>query len=705
MIYYDRNEERTGVQESSPYNERIDLQCDFVMVYGFGNLKERARAWKKRGYVVHLMTGVSWGEYQDYLYGKFDGVDHHDEGQLCRDGRDRSHGIDIPYMVPSISFAHYLAENLKTAVDAGVEAIHLEEPEFWADTGYSDAFKREWEIFYKEPWQDPRASADGQYRASKLKQYLYTRTLDHLCSELKEYALKKYGRMLRFYVPTHSLVNYTQWRIVSPESALVDLPCIDGYIAQVWTGTARSANTYRGVVRERTFESAFLEYGIMQELVRGSGRKMWYLADPIEDDANHTWKDYRENYYRTVTASLFHPEVFSYEVAPWPQRVMCGTYPTEDGSGREGIPPEYATNLLTVQHQLRDMKQEDVCWETHNPEIGLLLADSSMYQRIYPDDDPFFLEAGSGLWNSFFGLALPLLKRGACVRPVQLDNVGRYSGYLNAYRVLVLSYEFIKPSSPALHYALSQWVHEGGTLIYVGDGSDSFHKVREWWNDGAQTYDTPAAHLFDVLGIGRTPADGVYQVGAGRILVLNTHPMFFAKDAACSDSYAEKCRDVMAQSGIDWTPSPVMVLSRGPYTITAVMDETADSAPYVLHGSYMNLYDHNLSVVTDPVLEAGSVGLWMNMKKVDRTCGADVYAASGRISSPRVGQRSLDFKLTSPSGITAAVRLYTRRPPKNVEALCGREPLETHWSYDAASDTTLVNFAGSPAGVTVRVRF
>ena len=28
MKLYDRREERTGVQESSPYNERIDLQCD-----------------------------------------------------------------------------------------------------------------------------------------------------------------------------------------------------------------------------------------------------------------------------------------------------------------------------------------------------------------------------------------------------------------------------------------------------------------------------------------------------------------------------------------------------------------------------------------------------------------------------------------------------------------------------------------------------
>ena len=190
-IHYDRTEERTGVQEIQDYRPEFDVQCDFVMVYGFHNLEQRIQHYKERGYIVHLMTGVSWGEYQDYLYGKFDGVDHHDEGQVNHDGNEINHGKDVPYMVPSVSFAYYLANNLKKAVDAGVEAIHLEEPEFWVNAGYSEAFKREWQIYYKEPWQRPDATAEAQYRASKLKRYLYTRTLDRLCSELKEYAIGK----------------------------------------------------------------------------------------------------------------------------------------------------------------------------------------------------------------------------------------------------------------------------------------------------------------------------------------------------------------------------------------------------------------------------------------------------------------------------------------------------------------------------------
>ena len=39
MKEYDRRQERTGVQESADYGTSWDVQSDFVMVYGFHNLK------------------------------------------------------------------------------------------------------------------------------------------------------------------------------------------------------------------------------------------------------------------------------------------------------------------------------------------------------------------------------------------------------------------------------------------------------------------------------------------------------------------------------------------------------------------------------------------------------------------------------------------------------------------------------------------
>lgn len=726
MKEYDRKEERTGVQEQADFDTIFDVQSDFVMVYGFHNLKERVKKWKKRGYVIHLMTGVSWGEYKDYLYGEYDGIDHHDEGQMGKD-HDFSHGVDVPYMVPSNSFAHYLSDGLKYAVDCGVEAIHLEEPEFWVYAGYSDAFKREWSIYYKEPWVDPQSSCDAQYRASKLKQYLYTRTLDRLCSELKEYAMVKYGRLLRFYVPTHSLINYTQWKIVSPESALIDLPTVDGYIAQIWTGTARTENYYRGVRKERTFETAFLEYGIMQELVRGTGRRMWYLADPIEDNPRHTWVDYRKNYYRTVVASLFHPEISDYEVSPWPARVMRGKHQPDDDAMESGqreldewianggdrsdfkpsqdsavvIPPEYKTNLLSVMHTLRDMAdQQDHEWLTKTTDVGILLADSAMFQRICPEPNGDV----SDEFSSFYGLALPLLKAGIAVRPIQLDNIRRFAGYLNAYKTLILSYEFMKPSAPDIHQVIVGWVKNGGLLVYCGDGSDPFNHVREWWNSGLNTYENPAEHLFESLGLGRKPADGTYAVGIGKVMIIAKAPHTFAQKDTLSDAYRDQVCALLRNNGIEIDTSSKLIMRRGAYYITAMMDE-GDEDEFELNGSYIDLFDDKLSVVKDPLLQENSVNLWYDVSRIDKSKSSEIIALSGRASKIIYNQRSLTFTSSSPSEMTVACRIWTKRPPKSIKITVHGETISLPFEYEPDSETTYFVYPSNVDAIKVAVTF
>ena len=138
-------------------------------------------------------------------------------------------------------------------------------------------------------------NCENRYRASALKVYLYRRLIGEVSAGVKAYA-KSRGRDLAFYVPTHSLVNYTQWKILSPEGTLLDVPTVDGCIAQVWTGTSRAGNVYHGHYGERVFETAFLEYGIMQELVRGTGRRMWFLHDPVEDNPQYTWEAFRDLY-------------------------------------------------------------------------------------------------------------------------------------------------------------------------------------------------------------------------------------------------------------------------------------------------------------------------------------------------------------------------------------------------------------------------
>ena len=165
--------------------------------------------------------------------------------------------------------------------------------------------------------------ADAQYRASKLKYFLYRRALAQVFDYVNAYG-KEHSRTILCYVATHSLINYATWRIVSPESSLIGVGA-QGYIAQVWTGTARTPNVYNGERKERTFETAFLEYGSMQNLVRAV-RPAHLVSQRSRrgQSQQHLGRLPPSNWQSTLTASLLMPEVSSYEIMPWPQRIFNG---------------------------------------------------------------------------------------------------------------------------------------------------------------------------------------------------------------------------------------------------------------------------------------------------------------------------------------------------------------------------------------------
>ncbi len=592
--------ERTCFQTSKPWSSNGNLRSDVALVYGIDkSLPERVAGWRNRGYRVHLMTGVAWGEYQDYLYGRFDGVNHVDNAQTDRNGKVISHGGDVYYMCPAENYGTFLASGVQRGLDAGVEAVHLEEPEFWARAGYSEGFKREWQSFYQEPWRPPHESADAQWRASKLKYFLYRRALQQVFDHVRNYN-KKTGREVRCYVPTHSLINYAHWCIVSPQSSLAKLDGCDGYIAQVWTGTSRTPNHFRGRMKERTFETAFLEYGAMQNLVRSTGRTVWYLNDPVEDNPRHDWNDYRSNWESTLTASLLQPDVWRFEVAPWPERVFGWKYPRNARpEDQKPIPPEYATELQVVMNALNDMKQDKNEWDCGTRGIGVLISDSMMFQREQPTpSDPNMAQ--------FYGLALPPLKRGIPVTPVQLENV-TLPGFLDGQKILMLTYQGQKPMSADVHPALADWVKQGGTLIMIDDDKDPYNQAKEWWNDFGKNSNIPRRHLFDALGITDEKADGkTVKVGKGRVRWLRENPAPFALSTDAEARLTGMLRDSAKDAGIEWRETNHLALRRGPYQIGAAMDESVEVPNKIFKGRFINLFDPELRVIRSFELKPGS---------------------------------------------------------------------------------------------------
>ena len=747
----EKTEELTGYQASGRFCPSVDLGCDFVMVYGIDDtMPERIREYRERGYVVHLMTGIAWGEYQDYLDGKWDGRKHWDEGQVQRDGEGVNHNPTVPYMVPTVAFSEYLTQRMKIAVDAGVEAIHVEEPEFWDRSGYSEAFKREYEIYYREPWRPQHEDLDVRYKSARLKAYLYCRAIDRVSAALKEYAKSKYGRDIRFYVPTHSLLNYTQWKIMSPEAALIGIPSVDGYIAQVWTDTSREANVYEGVYRERTFETAYLEYGVMQELVKGTGRRMWFLNDPIEDRADYTWENYRYNYLRTATASLLHPHVWHYEICPWPHRVFQGKYPrlqpgtaqkNGPGTGTEEpkpIPPSYATLLSGMFQLFGDMEQEDISFEGEVWGVGLFLSDSGLFQRTFPDGIVTGEPIGQRLWKAlhrnsgnavdeeqaavlmqeiekndslmkdfiqspafpqFFGMALPLVKYGLPLRPVQLDNVRRFAGYLDDCRFLILSYEYIKPEAPDVNASLLSWVRSGGTLLYIGDGSDPFHGITSWWRQSG--YENPAEHLFEMAGLERSLRDGEYSVGRGRILVWNMLPARLCLNRELTKIYRELVKDGLQKCGGDWQYRNDLTLHRGPYIISAVMDESVEDTPKRFAGLYADMLENDYRVIDEKEIGPDENAILFDFAKIE---GEEfrIIGTSARVERADLTETGVRMRLKTADKIRAFTRVRLPWPVEEVRAVDedgNGVPVTMEW--DARSSTLLVSYDSRGKAVDV----
>jgi len=694
-----QNLERTCFQTHAPWQADCDLRSDVAIVYGFDDsMASRVQSWRDHGYRIHLMTGVAWGNYQDYFFGKFDGLNHADEYQTDRNGRPHGHGGGAYYMCPSTNYGNYLCAGVRRALEAGVEAVHLEEPEFWVQDGYSAAFKREWQNFYGEPWQPPHLSVDAQWRASNLKYFLYRRTLQQVFDSVLEFN-RQTGRHVRCYVPTHSLINYASWKIVSPESSLARLRGCDGYIAQVWTGTSRTPNVYRGEKRERTFETAFLEYGAMQNLVRSTGRSVWYLNDPIEDNPNHGWDDYQRNWECTLTASLFQPEVWRYEVAPWPERIFSRRYPRNaPPEERKTMPPAYATELQTVWNALDDMQQTNVAWNCGSTGLGVLIGDSLMFERGDPAPSDLYL-------GHIYGMALPFLKRGMPVQPVQLEDVGM-PGYLNGVHCLLLTYRGMKPLTPDVHAALANWVKRGGMLVVCDDDGDPFNSVREWWNTNGLHYATPRLHLFEQLGLAKD-APNPARVGNGQVLWIHRDPAEIAAspdgDTLLADAVRQAVGKMESSSTphFQWSETNCLFLQRGPYIIAAGLDESTGGAARTLHGRYVNLFDSELRLQREVTLSPGTRCVLLDIDAPE-VAGRTLLAAACRAVPQKQGADAISIEVEGVANTPGAVLLRAPRSPRSL--LLAGQALEAI-QYDADQGLLWVRFTNQASPRTLSVEF
>ena len=688
---------KTTFQTSSHWKPTIDVRSDAVMVYGTGNrpqmsFQERVESWRKHGYTTHFMTGIAWGGYSDYFTGKWDGKPHMDEGQKDMKGDTILHNPGTPYIVPTLNYLKYFKETqIKPVIDAGISEIFLEEPEFWAYAGYSESFKREWEEYYGFPWRAQHLSAENTYLSNKLKYHMYYRALNEAFTYAKEYGKEK-GLDVKCYVPTHSLINYSMWHIVSPEASLASMKNCDGYIAQVWTGTSRVPNYFNGKYKERVFETAFLEYGCMESMTRPTGRKMFFLTDPIED-AKKDWVDYKKNYQATFTAQLLYPQIADYEVMPWPARIYEGLYQVSANSKEKArIPRFYSTQMQIMVNTLNFMPLSPNK-VSGNQGISVLMANSLMFQRSLEPVEGYV----DPQLSNFFGLALPLLKRGVPVSITHLENTG-YADTWKDVKVLLMTYSNMKPLDPKAHQDLADWVKQGGTIVYSGRDNDPFQNVLEWWNQNGNTYTAPSQHLFQLMGMPEKAEEGVYSYGKGKVYVVRQDPKEFVMQADGDQSILKVIEQ--AYGKLDYKNH--FYLERGPYVLASVVDESDISKdPLILKGNYIDLFEPNLPVLKQKVVNPDEQAFLFNIDAVKNKKKPQVLASASRQYDEQTGKRSYSFIAKSPAETNNVMRILLPKQPKDVKV--SAQTFTSEW--DKATHTLLLQFENNPEGVQVNIEW
>jgi hypothetical protein len=331
--------------------------------------------------------------------------------------------------------------------------------------------------------------------------------------------------------------------------------------------------------------------------------------------------------------------------------------------------------------------------------VAVLLGNSMMFQRFPTHqgyEDPQL--------SNFYGLALPLFKRGVPVDLVHMENLG-YPEALAQTKVLLMSYANMKPTSAQVHEKLAQWVKAGGVLVYYGRDADPFQQVKEWWNTGGQHYATPLAHLLKLMQLPASQQDAAYTYGKGKVYVTKTDPKELVMQPHADQRLVQQVQQAYerdAHAGKLVFKNSYR-LDRGPYTLAAVLDENASQEPLVVQGPLLDLYDPELPVLPAKSVAPSKQAFLYRLPPATAQPVPRVLAAASRVYGFKAQGASVSFSAKSPANTNNVMRILLPTAPAKVEVThqAAPEP-ETH-TWDAQSSTLLLKFRNYSEGVDVKI--
>jgi hypothetical protein len=150
-----------------------------------------------------------------------------------------------------------------------------------------------------------------------------------------------------------------------------------------------------------------------------------------------------------------------------------------------------------------------------------------------------------------------------------------------------------------------------------------------------------------------------------------------------------------------------MYVERGPYDVVAVMDENADSKPYVVKGPVIDLFDPQLPVLAEKTINPGEQALLYVVNRVADKKKPQVLAAAARTYDEKIQPGSYSFTVKSPIKTLNSMRVLLPAQPKTTTVTdnTGQTIADVKSAWDAASNTLYLGFANSPDGIKVDLKW
>ncbi|MBO5897951.1 MAG: hypothetical protein J6R04_02960, partial [Clostridia bacterium] len=269
--------------QTHTYTELQQLPSDAVMVYyaprsgAIGAIREWAKLDDE--YELHMMTIINRTDEQTYLSEHADQIMTDVNGDYLTNGSEH-------YMMPNDEWTDYVWSFLEPALEvADIQTIVFEEPDLYKASGYSASFKREWEKYYGEPWQDQTTSPEAMIKSQQLKVYLLNRMMEIITARIREKCPN-----IKIYIATHSTLSYNVTKnsgksdvrgLASGMNTYLNAGIYDGMIGQTWTDTAGAQLTKDGNPVSSRFLAGYLGYASYVDVV--GDLDLFTLADPVGD--------------------------------------------------------------------------------------------------------------------------------------------------------------------------------------------------------------------------------------------------------------------------------------------------------------------------------------------------------------------------------------------------------------------------------------